>query len=156
MEIIIVSIITNIAVIVAALINNGRLKKNSEKLESTETKVDSVVQSAVKTERQFINNGGSSMKDQMDRIERRLGNHETTMAALATTDSMDRAGAIADHKEIWQSIDSVKRLAIHIGEEMRHISRGMDRVAHEVDGEEDTGDTAADLAALMEDNDTSE
>ena len=112
-EAVVVSIIVNVALIIVALINNGRLNFNAKKLDEVKRKADEAVSAAVvsanEVSGQFKNNGGSTIKDQLDRIENRFLQTSESLNLLQEVDILDRKAAALAHKEIYSAIEAVAK-----------------------------------------------
>ena len=106
-ELIVVTIIVQLTAVVLALVNRHNIAVAKEQQNSSEKKLDKVSQVATSTSLQFVNNGGSTIKDQMDRIERRFIHQDQRMNLLQQADINDRNAAGDAHAAIYEAIRTV-------------------------------------------------
>lgn len=115
-EAIIVAMIVQFGLIIVAIINNRKLDENkralakvAEHADIASKNADTAAAAAAETNNQFKNNGGSTIKDQMDRIERRFIDHDQRMNLLQQADINDRNAAQSAHKAIYDAIHEVAK-----------------------------------------------
>ena len=99
---ILVALIAAIGAILVALVNtlnNIRSRNLAEKTHKKQLEFNA----------QMKPNGGSTIKDQLNRIENRLATHEERMLTLHKVDAEDRAAAREIHERMFKTLDAFER-----------------------------------------------